>query len=74
MVIIHKKDGSLWLCIDYRQLKRRSFHYTHQLLHIEEVLDTLGKATLFNTLDLTSGYWQVEVDLSIYDPNGFLSV
>ena len=34
---------------------------THPLPRIDDTLDTLGGAQWFTTLDLTSGYWQVEV-------------
>ncbi len=62
MVIVHKKDGSLRICIDYRQLNNRTVRDAFPLPRIEEALDALGNATFFTTLDLTSGYWQVEVE------------
>ena len=62
MVIVHKKDGSLRICIDYRQLNNRTVRDAFPLPRIEEALDALGSATFFTTLDLTSGYWQVEVE------------
>ena len=62
IVIAHKKDGSLRLCIDYRQLNSRTVRDAFPLPRIEEALDALGNASIFTTLDLTSGYWQVEVE------------
>ena len=62
IVIVHKKDGSLRICMDYRQLNAKTIRDAFPLPRIEEALDALGNATLFSTLDLTSGYWQVEVD------------
>ena len=56
-----KKDGSLRLCIDYRKLNSCSTRYAFPLPRIEEALEALGQAKYFSTLDLTSGYWQVEV-------------
>ena len=62
IVIAHKKDGSLRICIDYRQLNNKTVRDAYPLPRIEEALDALGKARLFTTLDLTSGYWQVQME------------
>lgn len=61
VVIVMKKDGSLRLCIDYRKLNSCSTRDAFPLPRIEEALEALGQAKYFSTLDLTSGYWQVEV-------------
>ena len=34
----------------------------YPLPRIDDILDTLGGAQYFSTLDLTSGYWQIELD------------
>lgn len=61
VVIVTKKDGSLRLCIDYRRLNSCSTRDAFPLPRIEEALEALGQAKFFSTLDLTCGYWQVEV-------------
>lgn len=61
VVIVTKKDGSLRLCIDNRKLDSCCTRDAFPLPRIEEALEALGQAKYFSTLDLTSGYWQVEV-------------
>ena len=45
----------------------------HPLPRIDDTLDALSGAQWFLTLDLASGYWQVEVDPSDKEKNGFLN-
>lgn len=61
IVLVTKKDGSLRLCVDYRQLNSRTRRDSYPLPRIEESLDALSGARWFSTLDLASGYNQVPV-------------
>ncbi|XP_003370753.1 retrovirus-related Pol polyprotein from transposon 412 [Trichinella spiralis] len=47
--------------MDYRKLNHHTKNDAQPLPKIEETLETLSGATWFSTLDLASGYWQVEV-------------
>ena len=62
MVLVRKKDGSLQFCIDLRRLNARTIKDAYSLPCIEETLDCLGGARIVTSLDLKSGYWQVEMD------------
>ena len=62
MVLVRKKDGSLRFCIDLRKLNSRIVKDAYSLPHIEESLDCLNGSKIFTSLDLKSGYWQVELD------------
>ena len=62
VVLVHKKDGALRFCIDLRKLNARTIKDAQTLPQIEESLDSLCGAVIFTSLDLKSGYWQVELD------------
>ena len=62
VVLVKKKDGTLRFCIDLRKLNSRTIKDTYSLPRIEESLDCLNGACIFSSLDLKSGYWQVELD------------
>ena len=56
------KDGSWHFCIDYRKLNSVAHHDAYPFPKIDSILDSLTGSTYFTTLDLASGYWQVEVE------------
>ena len=61
IVLVRKKDGRLRFCIDLRRLNNRTVKDAYSLPRIESILDSLGGARIFTTLDLKAGYWQVEM-------------
>lgn len=62
IVIVRKKDGSLRLCVDYRQLNKKTIKDAYPLPRIEETLDMLHGTKYFSSIDLAQGYYQVEMD------------
>ena len=57
IVLVPKKDGSLRFCVDFRRLNAITRKDVYPLPRVEDILDTLGEAKYFTSLDLASGYW-----------------
>ena len=62
IVLVKKKDGTTRFCMDFRKVNDLTKKDAHPLPRIDDTLDALGGAQWFTTLDLASGYWQVEVN------------
>ena len=62
VVLVTKKDGSIRYCIDYRQLNNITIKDSYHSPHPRNCLESLREANWFSTLDLQSGYWQIEMD------------
>ena len=61
IAVVEKKDGTLQLCVDYRQLNNVTRTDAYPMPRIDELLDRVGHAQFITILDLTQGNWQVPV-------------
>ncbi|KAH0689385.1 hypothetical protein KY289_016743 [Solanum tuberosum] len=61
VLFVRKKDGSLRMCIDYRQLNKVTIKNKYPLPRIDDLFDQLQSASCFSKIDLRSGYHQLKV-------------
>ena len=71
VVMIKKKDGAWRFCIDFRKVNSVTHKDAYPLPRIDETLESLSGSQYFTTLDLASGYWQVEVSESDKEKTAF---
>ncbi|MES9879356.1 MAG: pol polyprotein, partial [Sedimenticola sp.] len=60
-VLVRKKCGAVRYCLDYRKLNNLTIKDRFPLPNISDCLDTLQGTTLFSTLDLAMGYYQLMI-------------
>ena len=61
VLFVKKKDGTLRLCIDYRQLNKLMVKNKYPLPRIDDLFDQLKGANIFSKIDLRSGYNQLRI-------------
>ena len=61
VLFMKKKDGTLRMCIDYRQINKVTVKNKYPLPRIEDLFDQLKGAGVFSKIDLRSGYYQLRV-------------
>jgi hypothetical protein len=71
LVFARKHDSSLRLCIDLREVNRRSIKDAYYLPRIDETLDSLSGSQYFSCIDLQMGYWQIEIEESHKERTAF---
>uniref|UniRef100_A0A3B1IUQ7 Gypsy retrotransposon integrase-like protein 1 n=1 Tax=Astyanax mexicanus TaxID=7994 RepID=A0A3B1IUQ7_ASTMX len=59
LVMVWKRDGSLRICTDFRWLNARTLKDAHPLPHQSDCLAALGGNSVFSTMDLTSGFYNL---------------
>ena len=61
VLFVKKKDGTMRMCIDYRQLNKVTIKNRYPLPRIDDLFDQLQGASHFSKIDLRSGYHQLKI-------------
>nr|GEW30625.1 putative reverse transcriptase domain-containing protein [Tanacetum cinerariifolium] len=61
ILFVKKKDGSFWMCIDYRELNKLTVKNRYPLTRIDDLFDQLQGSSVYSKIDLRSGYHQLRV-------------
>ncbi|CAF4881812.1 unnamed protein product, partial [Rotaria socialis] len=67
-----KKNGTLRFCIDFRELNVVTVRDVYPIPRIDDTLDQLQHANYFTSMDLRSGFWQIELDSASRDKTAFI--
>ncbi|GJR20778.1 putative reverse transcriptase domain-containing protein [Tanacetum coccineum] len=61
VLFVKKKDGSFWMCINYRELNKLTVKNRYPLPRIDDLFDQLQGSSVYSKIDLRSGYHQLRV-------------
>ena len=61
MLFVKKKDSTLRLCVDYRQLNKMVVKNKYPLPRIHDLFNQLKGASVFSKIDLRFGYHQLRI-------------
>jgi hypothetical protein len=61
VLFVEKKDGTQWMCIDYRSLNEVTIKNKYPLLRIKDMFDQMKGAGVFSKIDLRSRYHQLKI-------------
>ncbi|GJV49789.1 putative nucleotidyltransferase, ribonuclease H [Tanacetum coccineum] len=61
VLFVKNKDGSFWMCIDYRELNKLTVKNRYPLPRIDNLFDQLQGSRVYSKINLRSGYHQLKV-------------
>ncbi len=72
VVIANKSDGAPRFCVDYRKLNKIMKPDRWPLPRADEIIEDLAGSTVFSTVDLFSGFWQIKMDEACKEKTTFV--
>lgn len=72
LVAVRKKSGDIRLCLDARELNKRTLNDHAQSPTIDEVFRRVGHKKYFSTLDVRQAYWQIPLTEESKQYTGFI--
>ena len=73
IVVVRKPDSSIRLCVDYRQLNAITKKDAFPMPRVDDAIDAMAGARYLSTVDLASGYWQVELNQAAKAKSAFVT-
>jgi hypothetical protein len=61
VLFVHKKDGTLRMCVDYRALNKATVKNRYPLPRIDDLFDCFSGTKVFSRIDLRSRYYQIRI-------------
>jgi hypothetical protein len=61
VVLVKKKDGTMCMCIDFKELNKKTIKNRYPIPRIDELLDALHGAVYFTNIDWHTGYHQIKM-------------
>lgn len=59
------------MCIDYRPLNQVTIKNKYPISRIDEIIDAVSGATVYSTVDATSGYYQIAMNENYKEKTAF---
>ena len=72
VTLVPKPDGSIRFCVDYRKLNQVTRKDRYPLPQVSDVVDGMQGASTFSTIDLRSGFHQIQVEPSDREKTAFI--
>ena len=73
VVLVKKKNGEMRFCVDFRAVNKVTKKDSFPMPLVADTLDALSGTQYFSTLDLKSGYWQIELHPSAREKTAFVT-
>ena len=73
VTLVLKPNGKWRFCIDFRKLNGITRKDNHPLPRIDTILEKFGGSKWFSTMDMASGYWQIEMEEEDIEKTAFIT-